>query len=397
MARTFLTIAFIALSSTTTLATERVERSLLRVTPPVDPDARGRMALERRRNGDQVFAITIENVVPVSEIYSLWLEDFAGASTFTMVGNFLPDDATRATLMRDTGRGDMLPFDVMELAELVDRAVQVRDGQQSAILTGIVPTLDSPAGSGGNFPKTRRDRHFLRSPLSNVFPRARGRITAEREGYDSRLVVETRRWDILSTPSTLFIEDEFGALQSIAELQPIPDRYNGYLAWSTIEGEPLPLGVNDVTELAGRRVEIRDMFSAVLVIGEIPDLLTAAGNRRSHSNLDPTAHGLAIQARGSVRGRWIPDRGRFMLDVDARAWTEDENVSLYMENPTTHSLELVQRVEWFGNKRSRRAQWRWRADQGSPLPFGLTDATELLGAAIEIRDAMGQVLLHGTL
>lgn len=385
---------------TTTHASE-VESYLFRPSPAIDPDARGTVKLENDQSGPgQKFVVDIDEVDANSNTYTLWIEEPLGSNTFQNAGEFVSTSSRgdKATYERRTDRGQSLPLNAQDLLALADRKLEVRDSNQSAILLGSVPQLGSGSSGGGSSSSSRNVRsNPLLRPANAPIPSATGHVEAQQSSNESELEIEAEHFDVVSVTYTVWIEDGLGAMQNVGALPSDRGRVDqGKLSWKVRNGQALPLGAASVSELADRRVEIRNPQNQVVLEGRIPDVSSSSSSSNARSTLSSTNSGQTVSAKGNLKVTWQPKNGKFRLDVRAKARTTESTARLFIENPTSGLLEEVAQSSWTGS-RNKQARWSWRTDRGQALPHNVVDPSELFGKAIEVRDESGQTLLSGTL
>ncbi len=73
------------------------------------------------KTGSEKFLLKAKGLAP-GTVYALWMEDAPGSGVFVAVG-----DLVGGQFLRDQAKGDTLPFGAASLADLVGRAVELRD------------------------------------------------------------------------------------------------------------------------------------------------------------------------------------------------------------------------------------------------------------------------------
>lgn len=395
---TFLVLS-VALATLPTFAQgTSIEAYLIRPTPAIDPDARGQITLELDSSGPgEKFRVRIDRVDTSSQSYQLWLEEPLGSGLLTTVGSFDADSRhdDRAEYERRTDRGASLPLNAPNLAALKDRQLEVRDGSGQAILLGTVPDIGNGQSNSGN---NRRDSSEtpLQRPSPAPLPQAQGSVQAQLQGNQSELEIETEDFDVANATFRVWLADAQAVMVEIGTLAPDRGRSDhGRAEWRQ-PGNGMPLGANSISELIGRRVEIRNANDEVVLFGAIPALGTANSNSRSNQRLGRESSGGQFGAKGQSKTSWQAARGRFRLDVRAFATNPSSDAELWIQHPTSGLFELVATESWTGG-RVRKALFRWDSSRSQALPFGVTDPSVLLGLPIEVRLASGERLLSGNL
>jgi len=95
----------------------------------------------RDRPGRQKLGVEVEHT-DVTDPIEFWLEDPANLGTFVLIGTLTAhEDELRLEL--DTGDGDLLPFGVTDVKDLVGLQVELRSGADGSVLfTGVLPPLN---------------------------------------------------------------------------------------------------------------------------------------------------------------------------------------------------------------------------------------------------------------
>jgi hypothetical protein len=373
-----------------------VTARLARPVPAVDPDAIGRLEMERESRSEQEFQVEIDFIDTTAGTYTLWIETSAGSGILADAGAFDAEDEDEAKYERELddeeGEEEELPLGVGDLRELEDRAVEVRDPAGAAILVGRIPRF----GGRGNGVEEERALPLLR-PATEPLPSAAGKVEAEIDDEDSELEVETEGFDVRAQSFSVWIADANAVMQSVGILEPRDDDEDeGELDFGDDSGRPLPLGAVDLYELGGRRIEIRDTQGTVVLEGTIPVLGGGAPTLRTNERLAPEGAGVAARARGSAKAGFEARRGSFRMRIDAMARTTETRATLWMRDPATLQMREVARGDWSG-KGTKRVRWEWRGERSQPLPLGVTDPSTLFGRELEIRSENGAVILRGRL
>ncbi len=372
-----------------------VTARLARPVPAIDPDATGRLEMERESRSEQEFQVEIDFVDTTAGTYTLWIETSAGSGILADAGAFEAEDEDEAKYERELddeeGEEEELPLGVGDLRELEDREVEVRDPAGLAILVGRIPRF----GGGGGGVEEERTLSLLR-PAAEPIPSATGEVEAEFDDEESELDIDTDGFDVSAQSFTVWMADASAVLQNVGQLEVGDDEDEGELDFGDDSGRPLPFGAVDIYELGGRRIEIRNAQGTVVLEGSVPVLGGGTTTLRANERLVPEGVGVAARARGSAKAGFEARRGSFRLRVDATARTTEEQATLWMRDPATQQMREVARRSWSG-KGSKRVRWEWRSDRSQPLPLGVTDPSALFGRELEVRGENGAVLLRGRL
>lgn len=258
------------------------------------------------------------------------------------------------------------------------------------------PTVSDDAGS-----RWSRTRLVRASGASNK--NAHGSIRVRDRKIGSRLGIKVRKVHVdADTPIALYVEKSPGQFAFAMWL----DRADG----TTDDGvgsfrrqiQPLAsaglgaLGSIDVTDLAGRKVEVR-LAGRTVLEGWIPTTSDAKPGTeiRHRSGLSP-ADERVEGATARIRVRSRPLKGVEWLNVRVKGMRTQtmSGIVLYMEDPAWPGS----RVEMGTLESLPGKQYRYRVStrEGDRLPFGVQTVGELSGLALEIRARDGgEVMFRG--
>ncbi len=175
---------------------------------------------------------------------------------------------------------------------------------------------------------------------------------------------------------------------------------------NTSQGGVLPAGATTVADLEGYDVEVRDATDGtVLLGGKIPgaaqgvpsdssdggDGTGHAGRTRGEARLTAVVAGLG----GNVEVRSDPDAGRERFKIEAEHLAAYASVEFFVEDSVgtgTFSSVGIRTVNLEAD-----AELELDTGDGASLPNAATSASDLVGLAVEVRDAAtGDLLLTGT-
>jgi hypothetical protein len=333
---------------------------------------------------------------------TLWGDDPATpAADLLQFATITADAHGRARFVRDTHKGDPLPFDA-SLTDLAGKALEVHDAGDVAILVGTFPSLHTPPAHEPPL----RGRGELLPPGGAPPPPPAGRIDesvrAADAGHAERSLFRRRvehlaagagftLWgDDPSTPDTTLTQ--FGSLTT-------DGAGRGGFVLDSQEGDPMPFGAA-LADLAGKAVEVRDGGGAAVLVGEFPAL-------PSPPHPEPTLHGRANLTRpvdsafpasvGRIAEEFHPatdDRPEWSrLRIELRGLAPFTQYALFTDDPATADATLVQFATLTTDGRGRvRATSDTR--KGGALPLGATLA-DLGGRPVEVRDPADAVVLSG--
>jgi hypothetical protein len=185
------------------------------------------------------------------------LERWPGADVFRHVGTLLvtrPDKGTGTLVLSGTD-GPPEALGVASLAGLSGRRVRLEAPDSSTVLSVLLPPLAPLPSVHWSLP--------LVPPPGGPIPGARGTLRASFDGPTFQGTVDVRTTGLSADASyALFVEDAPGS-GTFLDAGPLD---SGRYLRSTRTGAPLPAGVLTVTELRGRRVEVRDAGSGLVVL-----------------------------------------------------------------------------------------------------------------------------------
>ena len=188
----------------------------------------------------------------------------------------------------------------------------------------------------------------------------------------------------VAAPLGVFLENGV-ALNSFTSVASIAALTNGAgkVVLSSVSGPPPALGVSDVADLVGRIVEIRDGGGTALLSAKIPALSKFVGTKLAStfgtSDGSPLA-GVSAKLTGTPSAKTGTEK--FLLKV--KGLLGGAAYTLYIEDSLGSGVfvaagELV-------NGQFLRDQAR-----GDRLPLGAASLLDLIGRAMEVRDANGAV------
>ncbi|MCI0588133.1 MAG: DUF1028 domain-containing protein [Planctomycetes bacterium] len=226
---------------------------------PEEPDADASGRVEVRLKGlDQAFSVEVRRLGPGSP-FSAFLEEAEGSGTFLSIGELQAPSPTSQRLFLSLSSEGVPPaqLGVALLSSLEGRRLEVRDGAGVSYLRARLPSL---LGAGD-----LRRTGSLAPPSASVGG-ASGTVRLGRKGSKGIERFDVRAKGLAPGPTYgVWIADagRGGSFSAAGDLA------KGKLRRDTGRGDPLPLGVDRLEELAGRAIEIRDGATVVLA-GTIP-------------------------------------------------------------------------------------------------------------------------------
>ncbi len=361
------------------------------VAPETSPQPGATGEVEIRSQPDrQRFAVEVENVDPLVDL-AVFLDD--GTGTLGEVGS-QPAGSDERELVFDTGDGDSLPFGATTVADLVGRALEVRDGTGAVVLQGTLPALgvndeDGDGDDDGDDDEGlhARGRSALMRDAGSPFPEASGHVEVEAEDGEEEMEIEAEHLDS-GTAVEFFLEDDAGVMVSIG-LATADDEGEAEIEFETEDGNALPLNAWTVADLAGRRVEVRTADGTLILFGIVPEASPRAEKLRASAQ----ASGNVAGSKGKVASLIDPRAGRERLRIDAKKiGAGSGQAELYVDDGSG-ALVLVGTAPL---KKSGRTRFQYDTKKGQALPLTAETLTDLSGRAFEIR-VDGLVVLSGTL
>jgi hypothetical protein len=393
--RTF--VAALALAAPLAFAAEDVREAgapLRHADNDFLPNAHGGVGLRSGPDFER-FSVGVEGV---GEDASLRVLLGNGEAGFVEIGT-LPAGSSNRQLVRTTLEGGELPLGVAHVSELSGRGVRVEDGEHHPILLGEVPHFeehpDEPPPSDDPI-VTRAD---LQRPEDGIDSDARG-VVVSRHGADGdALICEVGHLDAES--GYLFrVAGEGDGWIVIDDFVTNGDG-GARIAREAGPGDALGDNLPPLADLAGRRVEIRDLEEHLVLFGYVPGAESEHDAEPVHEEHDvhDESSGADVHIVLDIR----PDRGHERLHFDMHDLPRGDDaapddgagkarrtrrvVEVWMEDGTgTPVLAGSTRMSRRGN-----ARVRWTTRRGGNLPLGAATLRELAGRGFEVRVGGGSV------
>jgi len=241
-----------------------VQISLMRPADSPDGDAKGTLRARSDKKGERFDVKAMK--VDAGAVLDLWMEDAVDSDVFVLVATL--EGGTEQKFSVDTKKGDALPFDAEMNEDLVGRDVEVRAGAE-VVLAGTMPPMDLSK-------KPVKAKFDLEVP--EVDPpapdmKAAVKMRSKPNKGQERIDIKAKKVPFADGKSFhVFIEDavDSDVLVDVGELEQNGGKPAGRYKRDAKKGQMLPFGVAQVTQLGGRRIEIRDELDAVYLEGEIP-------------------------------------------------------------------------------------------------------------------------------
>lgn len=357
---------------------------LVRPDAPPDADARGRVEIRDHKNEGrfEVQAMGLDTGVS----FEVFVEDAVGAGTFTSVG-LLGVEGGEFGFRMDEGE-DGLPLGVADVADLVDRVVQIQDLGQIYVLGTIPDFPPKNVNKGGAWErgKVAMTRPVMTPPDDD----AKGtlEVRTKKEDNRDRFTVKVQRVAAGAVVFNLFLEDAVGS-DVFVDIGPMvggdDDAKFDVDTWS---GAPLPLGVFDVEELAGRALEVRGDDTFTYLETTVPEFFEG---KKKKAKAKSTLTGVGGAGKVSVDSHAQAPYERISMSIQTSI--QNGTVELFVEDPASNTLTFVASLATSG---SGNASYKVSTKSGEPLPFGAS-LEDLDGMAVEIRETGGAILMAGSL
>jgi len=238
------------------------EACLVRPDDGPEPTAKGTVRIRSDANGDR-FDLRVQGLSTHVDM-AAFIEDPPGSDTFEPLAP-LSEVKKDLVLALDTKKGDALPLDVPDVADLIGRRVEIRNGSDAVVLFAEVPPfgLDS---------KPHKATVKIAAPPGSPFPDVTGTLSlrSKADKGQERIILKVKKLPPDAGPFNVFVEDGVGVLVDDGPL--VLTGKNGTYKRDTKQGDQLPNGATSLTGLTGRALELRDHNAAVLLSTELPPL-----------------------------------------------------------------------------------------------------------------------------
>jgi len=239
---------------------------------------KARMRVDRRSLARQELRVQVEGA-PTGLDLEVLMEDAAGSGVLVSVGSLAEEGSSGEYKWRlRTKKGDALPFGVADLAELSGRAVEIRATGGELVAEATFPSFDpttvTGAGKRGN---GKLVSQFAATDDAAAFASGddavHAKVKVRRKNGEEELEIEVEHL-VSGLVVEAWVADGSGGFALVGTLvEKADDDGAEYgLEIETEHGDPLPLGVASLAELAGRTVEVRLADGTVLATGTLPAL-----------------------------------------------------------------------------------------------------------------------------
>ena len=244
----------------------RAESSLFGADATPFPGAEGEIEIESRADRDKI-EIDAEPL-PAGTVVEFFLDDPDDSLGFVSIGTAAALADGVAELERATNDGATLPFGAGSVGDLSGFLVEVRLASTGELmLTGVVPDL--PTGIGGLDDNETSGRARGLDHLTPLVAGVEGGIEIRRRPDGQLFKMEAEN---LSPGTVTFEIEDPDNPDTFLELATRTADAEGEAEISTSDGLPLPLGVDDVSELVGLDVRVTRGGETILT-GTVPPLV----------------------------------------------------------------------------------------------------------------------------
>jgi hypothetical protein len=383
-----------------------VESPLVLPFPAPDPDAFGQIRLEKH-GVEQKFRVRGENLATQGPLapFGVWLENGVGSGAFFSLGSMLLESPGNGRWELELEAEGSAPpaLGVPDLADVAGRVVQVRAAGGEVHLTGIVPNIGTGGGGGPGGPVSEA-QVSLQRPVPAPDPDAFGKVELEKRGTEQEFNVDGR--NLPTGPADGFgvlVEDGVGSgvfltVGAMALKSPSQGRWE--LNLEHHGAAPPQLGVADLADLAGRRVEVRGASGDVHLWAILPSIGASPGpgsvNHKAALAL-PAVSPPSPSAKGTVAVKLKASQGNSSFDLkvqkglapspDYVVWIEDA--------PGSGTFTAAGALEMSAS--GTKGRLRRDTKKGEALPLGVGSVLDLSGRAVEVRNGASAVHLAGTI
>jgi hypothetical protein len=235
---------------------------LVRPDDGPDGNAKGTLRIRSKGNSER-FDVHIMKVEAGDE-HHLWIEDPIDSDTFTDLGD-LPGGGGSQKLALDTKKGDSLPLGVQTTDELIGRRVEIRHADDVE-LEGQVPPYGLPK-------KPQKAKDTVQATDKDPQPDLTATIEmrSKADKGQERIIVTLKDIDFGPGPFSIFVEDavDSGTFVDAGGVEKLSE-HKGRYRRDCKKGEALPAGVMFVSELGGRRLQVRDGDDVVYLDDVLP-------------------------------------------------------------------------------------------------------------------------------
>jgi len=231
----------------------KVENQLVRPQNVSNAEAAGAIKMRTNANGSrQTVLIRVSNV-DTTQLHEVWLEQPADSDAFVYVDDLSVVSQKKGVMgyAVRTKTGGVLPFGVESVIDLAGRDVQVRDAGGGVVVEGQMPSDDQSGGKASATVPTIQSNPSVSGKIQVRANKGNGAqvFSLNLKGLDwsagnsFRVLVETANGS--------------GVYTDVGPVVRVGKKTAGRYRARTRKGDSLPMGVQNVDDLGGRRVEVR--------------------------------------------------------------------------------------------------------------------------------------------
>jgi hypothetical protein len=376
------------------------------LVPPASAPAPGAFGkVELSKVGDeQEFKVSGEKLPTATPPgpFEVWLEDALASNTFFKVDvmTLTSESKGRWELKLEKKGGAPPALGVADVNDIAGRVVQVRDtGGVNVYLTGFVSA--SNAGNCSPFTPAKKGKMDLTRPDPAPDADAQGEVELDRKGKEQGFEVNAKNLDGgVAAPYSVQLETGLGTgvFTAVAVLQPKPGKPGRYEVKLEQECGPPPiLGVTDVDQIPGRKVEVRDAADQVVLRGVCPQLVSGVGklNFNHKAKLSLPMNPPSPKATGDVRVKFNAPQGQSEFEVHAKNLSNGNSYSVWLEDAVASGVFVkVGDLHGKGNQ-TKSVEFEANTKDGTGLPFGVATVADLKDRLLQIRDGGDVIHLVG--
>jgi len=245
-------------------------------------------------------------------------------------------------------------------------------------------TTGGGGGGGMTFAKLKVNAVLTRPPES-AGPGASGKLTIQAKGTKASVKLALKNLPASGT-YTAWLEDGVGAgtLTRIATIDVVNGK--GSVTLSAEGGIPPELGTGELSDLIGRRIEIRNAAAEVVLGITIPSFVPLPNVKRKGSLAAVTA---GSKASGAVKLSFSGAKATGRFDVKAKKVDKGLPFHVFIET-------AVGSGTFVDAGAMVKAKYRRDTKRGDPLPAGAKSVTGLSGRKIQVRNG-AEVVLEGVI
>jgi hypothetical protein len=247
--------------------------NLTRPAGALDDDAHGMLRLHSQmKQGRHRLDLKVHDV-DTSLAHDLFIEDALDPGELVFAGTLEVTGGNSVSFKVDTKKGDALPLSAQDVLAYGGCRVEIRVAGQ-AVLTCTVPGDHGGITTQSVNVPVRVKIPLLPPSVNAPFPKMKGklRMRSYKKKSMQRFRVQVRRAPFEDRTFHIFFEQTAGGgdFVEVGELKRRRKSSRGRLRLNTRRGDAMPMGVDYLSELGDRRVQVRDQDDLVYLEGLIP-------------------------------------------------------------------------------------------------------------------------------